>query len=89
MKSKCLGCGLIIGDDWPRKMTKRGDVCMGCEGKEIEVYRIAVDEHGNGYVEKDFPHAMMDEMALDETYIISKQKMPLVQYANLEEFTGF
>ena len=84
----CRHCGKIIEDNHVRI----GDFCMGCEGKELDVYRVRIaDEKGNSYIDKNVDHVkdMLIECEVGDGYTITKERMKVIQYYSLPEFMGF
>jgi len=89
---KCINCGRDIQNSAPCLMTKRGPVCLGCEFKEIEVYKMKVN--GDVYYEKE-PLAFLDVfkdamtyMDIDEQLTAGKCMMRVLHYFDLPEWQG-
>ena len=88
---KCIVCGSMIPPTWARLITKNGDICMPCEGVEIDVWHVTLPGEKGGYYEHD-PAIILDmikDSDLGSGYTIIREKMKAVKYHNLEEFTGF
>lgn len=84
----CKHCGIEIKDNHVRI----GDFCMGCEGTEIDVYRVRIaEEKGASYIDKnpDNIKDMLTECEVGDGYTITKERMKVIQYYNLPEFIGF
>lgn len=64
---------------------------MGCEGAEIEVFKVSLPGEEVGYIDKDFDSIIETMRAMDvgESYTLSRQTMPAVKYLSLPEFEGF
>jgi hypothetical protein len=65
---------------------------MGCEGVEIDVWRVTLPhDTKNGYYERDIQHVvdMLNECDFGDGYIVTKEKIIAWKYHTLPEFTGF
>jgi len=86
---KCEGCGREIHPTWPCFHTKRGAVCMMCEGAEIEVFRVSLPGDKGGYIDKGMPSDFFAGMDVGDAYTVHRESIRLLQYLNLPEFGGF
>lgn len=94
MTMKCLVCGVEIEDNWPRVMTKKGPLCMGCEFSSL----IVVEIRGNFgvYVTRvsdhdDFLSFLAEELrCMDDGdfFTVKKREMQAAEYFSLGEFQG-
>ncbi len=89
----CAVCSKAIPDDHPALHNHEAgiSICMGCEGAEIEVFKISLPGEKSGYVDRDFDSIIQSirDMDVSESYTISKQTMPAAQYLSLPDFDGF
>ena len=86
---KCEGCGREIQPTWPCFHTKRGAVCMRCEGAEIEVFRVSLPGDKGGYIDGNMPPDFFAGMDVGDAYTVHRESIRLLQYLNLPEFGGF
>lgn len=90
MSISCAGCDKTIEDDHVRIGAGIHNLCMECEGTEIEVF--VVESDGSYFVTKSLAGilSLIEEMSVeDEPYSISKKPIPLAKYLTLPEFDGF
>ena len=92
-KTICINCKKEIGDQEMcfYNHTLKISMCMGCEGIEIEVFKITLPGEKNGYYEKEIKGFldMLKECDIGEGYTVTKEKMSAWVYYNLPEFDGF
>ncbi len=91
--AQCLSCGTEIGENWPRFTTPRGEICMGCEGAEVDVYVMTVD--GKSYADRDAASLLtavaseLECMERGDLFSVNKQAMRALLFYSLPEFGGF
>ena len=89
----CFVCGRVVEDSWPafRIYEKKAVVCMGCEGEEIEVWRVSLVGESGGYVDRSFHGAVgvLENMDIDDSFEVHKEMMLGLEYLRLGEFQGF
>ena len=64
---------------------------MGCEGAEIEVWRVSLLGDDGGYVDRDFQNAVgaLEHIDVDDSFEVHKEMMNAGKYLSLPEFKGF
>ena len=90
--NKCLVCKKQIEENERALWSPDGTViCMGCEFKEIVVYRITLPGEKNGYYDENISIVtdMIADADFDSGYTIIKEKMKAIKYYSLPEFMGF
>ena len=86
----CIVCHEKIEENFERIQTGNGSVCMKCEGKEIDVYKVMMPGSKHGYYESDIEKVMdLFRDDLDAEYTIKRETMNVVEYHNLPDFEGF
>ena len=90
----CTVCKKEIPDTHPHlSLSNNRDaaICMGCEGVEIDVYRVSLPGQKSGYYESDIGNIadMIKDSDYDSGYTVIKEKMLAARYHNLPEFAGF
>lgn len=93
VKNKCFVCGGDILNSHPcfNFPKKKQAICMGCEGAEIEVWRVSLPDCDGGYYDRDFDSMVEGLRHIDvgDSYSIHKESMPAAKYLSLPEFQGF
>jgi hypothetical protein len=66
-------------------------VCIGCENKEIEVWRVSLPGEKGGYIDSNFESMVEEFRELDvgSSLEIHKEMMLATKYITLPEFTDF
>jgi len=90
---KCFVCGGGIQDSHRcfNYHEKKQAICMGCEGAEIEVWRVSLPGDKGGYVDRSFQNTVgaLEHIDVDDSFEIHKEIMNAGKYLSLSEFQGF
>ena len=82
-----------MGNDWPGFTTRRGRVCMGCEGAEIDVYITTINKSSlydnNVASVLDTLKTELESMDEGDAFHVGKRKMRALHYFDLPEHQGF
>ena len=88
---KCISCGggILPNEERLYSHQSKESICMCCEGKKIDVYKIEHD--GNHYFDKDINGIMetIKNADIDDKYAVSKISMLFIKYIRLPDFEGF
>lgn len=89
----CLCCGTTMGENWPGFTTRRGRICMGCEGAEISVYAVTIN--GSCLYDKD-PESVLEVLKSElasmddgDSFHVGNRKMSALRYFDAPEHQGF
>ena len=93
MAKKCFVCGTEILDSHPcfNYHKKQEAICMGCEGVEIEVWRVSLTGDDGGFYDRGFDSMAecLKHMDIDDSFEVHKEMMDAGKYLSLPEFQGF
>ena len=93
MPTKCFVCEREISDDHVafHFHKKQESICMGCEGAEIEVWRVSLPGDDGGYYDRGFDSMAESQkhMDFDDSFEVHREMMNAGKYLSLPEFQGF
>lgn len=93
MSNTCFVCGGEVQEDWPafRFYDKKKVICIGCEGSEIEVWRVSLPGEDGGYYDHDFNSMAegLKHMDVNDCFEVHREMMNAGKYLSLPEFQGF